>query len=298
MAGMNRRTFLASTAAAASLSSLGAAESPWDGPVLDIHLHPRSGEATETQHLQGAGCTNAVLLPGRNAEEHCQEVMRREPGRYLRFANADPKSEDAIEHLRAAVKDGAAGFGELKYPVALDAPDVLRFYELAADLNVPVLIHFQENLSFTGFERLPSVVQRYPRTRFIGHANSWWAYISSAGDNKSGYPDGRIQPGGLTDRLLSDYPNIYGDLSANSGRNALARDPEFAAAFLERHKSKLMFGSDCGCRDGHGTGQSQGGALAGKCVAQETLALLKKLAPPPLFRQIVYGNGARFYKLA
>jgi hypothetical protein len=91
---------------------------------------------------------------------------------------------------------------------------------------------------------------------------------------------------------------VYGDLSANSGRNALARDPEFAAGFLERHKAKLMFGSDCGCLDGHGVGQQQGGALKGKCTAQETLALLKKLAPPALFRRLVYDNGARYYGLA
>jgi predicted TIM-barrel fold metal-dependent hydrolase len=282
---------------AGSLARLAAGESRWGGPVLDIHLHPRSGEAPETQHLEATGCTRAVLLPGRNSEDHCKEVMLREPGRYLRFTNADPQSADWIEHLRAGVKDGAVGIGELKFPGALDAPEVLRVYELAADLAVPVLIHFQENASFAGFERLPSVVKRYPKTRFIGHANSWWANISSANDNKSGYPDGRIQAGGLTDRLLADYPNVFGDLSANSGRNALARDLEFAAGFLERHKTKLMFGSDCGCRDGHGTGQQQGGALKGKCTAQETLALLKKLAPPTLFRRIVYDNGARFYRL-
>ena len=43
------------------------------------------------------------------------------------------------------------------------------------------------------------------------------------------YPTGKVKPGGLTDRMLSDYPNLYGDLSANSGRNAVARDPEFTA---------------------------------------------------------------------
>jgi predicted TIM-barrel fold metal-dependent hydrolase len=292
---VNRRGFLKATAG--SLACLAAGESQWGGPVLDIHLHPRSGDATETQHLEGTGCTRAVLLPSRNSEDHCKEAMRREPGRYIRCTNATPQSADYIEHLRAGVKDGAVGIGELKFAGDLDAPETLRIYELAADLAVPVLIHFQENLSFAGFERLPAIVKRYPRTRFIGHANSWWANISGAQDNKSGYPDGRIQPGGLTDRLLSDYPNVYGDLSANSGRNALARDPEFAAAFLERHKEKLMFGSDCGCLDGHGKGQQQGGALQGKCTAQETLALLKKLASPPLFRRIVYDNGARFYGL-
>ena len=291
---MNRRIFLA--AAAGSLARL-KGETQWGTPVLDIHLHPRSDDATETEHLQGTGCTQAVLLPGRNSEDHCKEVMRRQPGRYIRFTNTDPRAEDAIAHLRAAVKDGAKGIGELKSPIPLDAPEALRVYDLAAEMNVPVLIHFQENASFSGFERLPAIVKRYPKTRFIGHANSWWAFISSADDNKSGYPEGRIQPDGLTDRLLAEYSNVYGDLSANSGRNALARDPEFAARFLERHQAKLMFGSDCGCRDGHGTGQQQGGALKGKCTAQETLALLKKLAPPPLFRRIVYENGARFYSL-
>jgi uncharacterized protein len=291
---VNRRIFLAT--AAGSLASLNG-ETQWGGPVLDIHLHPRSGDATETQRLEGTGCTHAVLLPSRKSEEHCKEAVRREPGRYIRFTNTDPTAEDAIAHLRAEVKDGAKGFGELKYPVALDGPEVLRVYDLAAELNVPVLIHFQENGFFTGFERLPGIVKRYSKTRFIGHANSWWAFISSANDNKSGYPEGRIQPGGLTDHLLADYPNVYGDLSANSGRNALARDPEFAAGFLQRHQAKLTFSSDCGCRDGHGTGQLQGGALKGKCTAQETLAQLKSW-PRHRCSGIVYENGARFYNLA
>jgi predicted TIM-barrel fold metal-dependent hydrolase len=294
---MNRRQFLAA-AATGALVQRATASSQWGGPVLDIHLHPRSGDATETQHLDGSGCTRAVLLPGLNSEEHCREVTAREPDRYIRFTNADPASPNAVERLRAGLKGGAVGIGELKFSGALDAPEVLHIYELAAEAGVPVLIHFQENASFSGFDRLPAVVKRFPKTRFIGHANSWWANISSANDNKSGYPEGRIQPGGLIDGLLADYPNVFGDLSANSGRNALARDPDFSAAFLERHRAKLMFGSDCGCKDGHGTGQAQGGALKGKCTAQETLTLLKKLASPALFRQIVYENGKQYYRLA
>jgi hypothetical protein len=294
---MNRRQFLAA-AATGALVQRATGSSQWGGPVLDIHLHPRSGDATETQHLDGSGCSRAVLLPGLNSEEHCREVTAREPERYIRFTNADPASPNAVEHLRAGLKGGAVGIGELKFPGALDAPEVLYIYELAAEAGVPVLIHFQENASFSGFDRLPAIVKRFPKTRFIGHANSWWANISSANDNKSGYPEGRIQPGGLIDGLLADYPNVFGDLSANSGRNALARDSDFSAAFLERHRAKLMFGSDCGCKDGHGTGQAQGGALKGKCTAQETLTLLKKLASPALFRQIVYENGNQYYRLA
>jgi predicted TIM-barrel fold metal-dependent hydrolase len=98
--------------------------------------------------------------------------------------------------------------------------------------------------------------------------------------------------------MLSDFPNVYGDLSANSGRNALGRDPEFARAFLTRHAAKLMFGSDCSCTDGAGTGQrSQQPLITGKCVARETLSAIKQLAPAERFRRITWDNGRRLLKI-
>ena len=103
--------------------------------------------------------------------------------------------------------------------------------------------------------------------------------MSASVDDQVNYPTGKIKPGGVSERVLNDYANAYGDLSANSGRNFLARDPDFAAKFLERHRAKLMFGSDCGCQDGHGLGQPQA-PLKGKCTARETLALLNKLWLP------------------
>jgi predicted TIM-barrel fold metal-dependent hydrolase len=59
-----------------------------------------------------------------------------------------------------------------------------------------------------------------------------------------GYPDGRITPGGAAVRLLKDYPNMYADLSANSGLNAIQRDPDFGIPFLKNHADKLLFGTD------------------------------------------------------
>ena len=52
--------------------------------------------------------------------------------------------------------------------------------------------------------------------------------------------------------LLADYPNLYADMSAGSGFNALSRDEDFTAGFLHRHRKKLLFGSDCPCFDGRG----------------------------------------------
>ena len=76
----------------------------------------------------------------------------------------------------------------------------------------------------------------------------------------------------------------------------MSRDPEFTADFLRRHQDKLLFGSDCSCRDGQGGGVSQSNnpaaaRLAGKCVARETLSLLKRSASQEIFRKLVWGNA-------
>jgi hypothetical protein len=91
-------------------------------------------------------------------------------------------------------------------------------------------------------------------------------------------------------------------MSANSGNNALSRDTEFSQGFIARHKTKLIFGSDCSCTDGKGGGVSQGNnpeasRLAGKCVARETLTVLRQLAAPEVFRRVTFENGARLFKV-
>jgi len=151
-------------------------------------------------------------------------------------------------------------------------------------------------------QELRGHAQGYPKTRFIGHADAFWANISAGYANDVAYPTGPVQRGGVTDKLLSDYPNLYGDLSANSGNNALYRDPEFTPGFLTRHQDKLMFGSDCSCADGNGGGVSQAnnpGAsrLAGKCVARETLTVLQKSASPAVFRKLAWENAHKLLRL-
>src|SRR5262249_38341809 len=118
---------------------------------------------------------------------------------------------------------------------------------LAADYRVPVLMHWQYKMYNYGFERFYRMLQKHPKTIFIGHAQTWWANIDKnyRDDTSNLYPKGPVTPGGLTDRYLSDYPNMYGDLSAGSGLNALTRDEPHARDFLKRHQDKLLYGSDC-----------------------------------------------------
>jgi uncharacterized protein len=181
---------------------------------------------------------------------------------------------------------------------------------------VPILVHFQDVPHYTGegvfasgFKRFEVILKAYPKTKFVGHADEFWANISADYAGDAAYPVGPVKPGGLSDRLLSDYGNLYADLSANSGNNALSRSPEFTAAFLLRHQDKLMFGSDCNCLDGNGKGQPSAtdpardtpngvaARLTGKCVARDTLAIVQRSASAEVFRKIAWDNGTRLLKI-
>jgi predicted TIM-barrel fold metal-dependent hydrolase len=278
--------------------------------IVDCHHHLRPSPEANIAHLDGAGVSNALALARANSTEAMQVLYTKHPGRFLGwFASADITKPDAEEVLTKAVKSGAVGLGEIKFHVAADGPELRRMYALAADLNIPILVHFQEvphapteGVFSTGFKHFEAMLKAYPRTRFIGHADAFWANVSADYANEAAYPAGPIKRGGITDKLLADCANLYGDLAANSGNNALSRDAEFTRDFLARHQDKLIFGSDCSCSDGHGGGISQTGnptaaRMAGKCVARETLALLKASAAPAAFRKMTWENAHRVYKL-
>ena len=269
------------------------ATAEWGGPVLDIHLHLRPTADGNFNHIQGAGVAKAVLLTNVSAEDHAREVAAANPGRFIRFASIDVTQPDAAERLRRAAQNGAVGFGEIKSQVEAAGPEMQRLYALAAEMRVPITIHFQEvtqpgsqGTYNTGLKKFDAMLRAFPKTKFIGHADAFWANVSADYAEDTSYPIGPIKPGGVTDRFLSDYPNLYADMSANSGNNFLNRDPDFAARFLVRHQDKLMFGSDCGCPDGRG-------GTTGRCIARATLSALKKLAAPDVFRKITWENGTR-----
>jgi predicted TIM-barrel fold metal-dependent hydrolase len=305
---MNRREFIETVAAAIVVPALaGDDANEWGSPVFDLHFHLRPQPAGNLAHLDGAGVARANLLTRGRVLEQVKAVQAAAPGRFTWFNSSDVTQPDAEQMLTLAVKNGAQGFGEMKFHVAADGPELRRMYALAADLNVPILIHFQEvdhspgeGTWSTGFAKtFESVLKAYPRTTFIGHADAFWANVSADYHNEAVYPTGPVKRGGVTDKWLGDYANLFGDMSAVSGNNAMARDPQFTADFLKRHQDKLLFGSDCSCRDGHGAGYNNPAAphMTGKCVARETLSVLKRSSSGEVFQKIVWGNVHRLLRM-
>ena len=308
---MDRRAVLTSLGAVALASPVRAQDAPhWSSPVIDMHFHMRRSPDLNIAHQQGAGISAANLLVRTDSTPDAKALQAQNPAMFPSwFGSTDVAKPEAEQLLTAAVKSGARGFGELKYPVAADGPEMRRVYDLAAELDVPVLIHFQEVSQAaaaggynTGVKRFGAILKAYPRTRFIGHADAFWANISADYHEQDAYPTGPIVPGGITDKLLSDYPNLFADLSANSANNALSRDPAFTTDFLKRHQDKLHFGSDCNCDDGKGGGAAQNSdrvapRMRGKCVAQETLKLLTASTTPAIFRKLAWTNAHRLIGL-
>ena len=295
-----RRNFLASMAGTALAA---ARTAPAAMPLIDIHQHAdyvgRNFERM-VAHQEALGATTSVLLAGAgwlesqlagNAATLAQQKLK--PERFVMFTSADPLVKDAVGTLRGYLGKGAIGIGEMKFFLACDAPEMHAVYRLAEELRVPVLIHFQDAKYETGYARFHKVLERYPKVTFIGHAITWWSHVSAEVDPAVNYPTGPVKRGGLTDRLLADYPNIYGDLSARSGLGALTRDDEFARDFVARHAGKLLYGSDCPCHDGKGNGFNYG-----YCVGQRLLSRLKEVAPNAgALKQIHYDNSARLLGL-
>jgi uncharacterized protein len=305
---MNRREFLGQVAAVAALPAFARADlGEWGAPVFDLHFHMRPQPGANVAHLDGAGITKANLLTRGRALEQVKAVQAAAPGRFTWFASADVTHPDAEQVLTEAIKSGARGFGEMKFHLAADGPELRRAYALAADLRVPILIHFQEvdhtpneGTWSTGYARVfASILEAYPKTTFIGHADAFWANVSADYRNEAVYPTGRVKRGGVTDKWMGDYANLFGDMSAVSAHTAMSRDPEFTADFLKRHQDKLLFGSDCSCRDGHGAGYSNPAApsMTGKCVARETLSLLKRSTSPAIFQKIASDNAPRLLRM-
>jgi len=298
-------------AVAASLKPERLGAAPTATPIIDIHQHvnySRRDNESFIKHQQAMGISKTILLPaGRvidRASTHAgksnglaalihgnaasMQLVKAYPEKFLTFANEVPDVDGAVAEIEKYLELGAIGIGELKFNLDVDSKPMTEIFSLASDHEVPVLIHFQEGMYNHGLERFHKVLERFPKVDFIGHAQTWWGNIDQQHDQKILYPKGKVTPGGISDRLLSDYPNMFGDLSAGSGQNALKRDEEHAREFIDRHQDKLLFGSDCS--------DSAGGGDA--CSGAGTLAILKRLAPGlEAWRKIVNGNATRVMKL-
>lgn len=306
-----RRSFLTASAAA-GLSLLARhttgddADAPSDPApprLIDCHLHinhfDRSIEDT-IRHMDATGTDQAFILPLETGEgnvllrtETVLHAFHNYPDRVIPFCQTDVRQPDVLERIRAYHLLGCRGVGEQKEHVPFNDRRIEAVIALCDELNWPITVHFQDGAGGynQGIEdHLETYLRKYTRVRIIGHAQSWWSHISAdvPSPDESLYPTGPVRPGGLIDRLLSDYPNLYADCSAGSGYNALTRDEDFTAGFIERHPKQLLFGSDCPCNDG------LGGNFNGVCYNTRLQEFFRQMvSDEQILADIFAGNALR-----
>jgi len=310
MLGMTRRQLLhaaVATAAAAMLptrSTAADAKTYPPGWFVDIHTH--LGQTWNTTNslspkellkwMDEHEVSQAIVLPLVSPEsssfplstQFVLEQTKDHRDRLIPFCCIDPRTtinggkKGASDMLKSYVDAGCRGFGEHKPGLPIDDPLSMRLYNLCGEFKLPVLFHLdaQRNTDKPGLPGLEAVLKTHPQTNFIGHGPGFWASISgdvTTPQALGGYPKGDVAEGGALDRLMSAYPNLYGDLSAGSGAGALKRDLKFAAGFLSRRQDRLMFGSDY--------------LAPGQPVPQ--FDVLKSIDIPDGVRQKIYRGNAR-----
>ena len=206
--------------------------------ILPLSEHPEGG------YLQ---CNTEDVLA----------ACSRDPHRLIPFCLIDPRfgnraDMDFTYLLEEYCARGCKGLGELLPKMDFDDPRCLNLYGQAGRFELPVLFDMQDRrdgyglCDAPGLPKLERALRACPETVFIGHGPTFWAELSGnvPREDRCGYPAGPIQPGGAVPRLLREYPNLFADLSASSGHNAMQRDRRFALEFLEEFQDKLLFGTD------------------------------------------------------
>ena len=246
---------------------------------IDLHLHltpfqlPRLGKMNLTSaknmipHLEELGIEKGVLMSSAEGglpfgtNKANRKICAQFPDRYAWMCAVDPKGKEPVYDRLARFKaQGAIGVGELTTNRRLDDPFLQELFAAAERLELPVTIHMSPEVGYSygvvdepGLPLLEEVLQKYPRLKLLGHSQTFWIEMSADApkdkEGRNSWGEGPVVPGGRVPELFEKYPNLYGDLSANSGSRAIMRDEAFGLAFLEKYADRLFFATDMVSKD-------------------------------------------------
>lgn len=244
---------------------------------IDLHLHlsfhsvPKSDKMAVSSyeemlpHLEKLGIEKGVLMSSGEtssfmpvgANEENYRIVSADPGHYAWMCNLDydGNTDTIYERLKTCKEKGAVGIGELMINRRLDDPFFNKIFEAAGKLQLPVTFHMSPEVGYSygvvdepGLPLLESCLKTHPDTLFLGHSQTFWIEMSADAptdkEGRNSWGSGPVLPGGRVPELFEKYPNLYGDLSANSAGCAIMRDPEFGLRFLEKYSERLFFATD------------------------------------------------------
>lgn len=209
--------------------------------------------------LDQMGIEKAVVLPLVNAEVYVPqsvgeviEVCNDSAGRLLPFCNLDPRvlhntSDCEMGYLFEFYKEkGCLGLGEVLPNMAFNDPKLQNLFRNCEQAKWPLLFDCSGDRNYEyglwddpGLPMLDASLSKFPNLIFIGHGPGFWKEIAP-----SDCSVGPINKDGAVARLMKDHPNMWVDLSANSGFTAMTRDIEYTKYFFNEFWDRILFGTD------------------------------------------------------
>lgn len=198
--------------------------------------------------LMSSSAKESDLLSNDELRKICQESDR------FYYMSMVDFEQDINKQLEREKDLGSVGIGELVYNKAFNSPEIFKLLQAAEKLEMPVLFHLSPQIGkyygvydLKGLPYLEEALKRFENLIFIGHSQAFWCEISKYDDKdpayRDSYPKGPVDEGRIGE-LMRKYPNLYADLSANSGANAIMRDKDYGISFIKEFSDRLFFGTD------------------------------------------------------
>ncbi len=209
-----------------------------------------------------AGCVLPLIGPEYycpQTNEDILEMAEESNGRLIPFCNIHPRAitntaDAPLGDLLRYYKDqGCRGIGEVITNVPFTDPMVQNLFKHVQDVGLPLTFHISDRVGHSyglvddpGLPQLEFCLQKFPKLTFLAHSQTFWSEIAQLETvyERAGYPAHPVKEEGAVPKLMRRYENLWGDLSAGSGYNALARDPDYAVLFLNEFQDRLLFGCD------------------------------------------------------
>jgi len=236
-------------------------------PVYKLGQKPLCTADDLVAHYDRLGIEKGVILALCNPENFIggmstEQILRtcaKAPDRFIPSVAIDPRAcfNSAFGDFESVFKyyrdKGCKVCGEVCANLHFLDPIMQNYFKGCEAAGLPLTFHLAANQDYLyglidepGLPELEICLQRFPKLRFFGHSQSFWCEMGtySTWEERTGFPKGPVSPEGRIPQLMRKYPNLYGDLSSGSGRNALTRDLDYAGKFLTEFQDRIMFGID------------------------------------------------------
>ena len=219
-------------------------------------------------HWDRLGIEKGCILPEVSPESFSivntqsnEEIMRfcqTHPDRFIPFCCFDPRMcfnsvTTPFSRIMTWYRErGYKGIGEVTCNLPILDARVQAMFSGAEEVGFSVTCQLApflgENYGLVDEPGLPGMEQTlktHPKLKWLGHSMAFWCEIGEYTGQAArfSYPTGKVKEGRLP-KLMREYPNLYGDLSAASGCGALMRDKDYGIKFMNEFQDRLFFGMD------------------------------------------------------